>query len=341
MLVIEDSSESTHSVVYSNKYMDRQTLLEQKRQRLQELKLRRLNQSEAATEIDELVDRLQYEPKLSVSVAVQTDAPTSDRHAHNYIHSEAGDPHGKGTTMHSDREKITYDKGIQAGVAVEIIQESAEEAVEPAIAEEVVGPSEEDLNSSLEKSLKTLNKLLLQDSAETDFFVDGESLKESLIRPSTSSAFSVTQILPGVEDRTIAAMDVSPRKSVIVVSYQKNSLLQKQQQQQLRLGLQADHPTSFESVIRSPGLAVVYNLQGSKPIPEAYLLATSPIFSIKFDKSGGSVSKLIGGLRSGKVVIWEVNDDSMAFLPLLISPILSSNSTSLIKGSAALGEKTL
>ncbi|CAH2353219.1 hypothetical protein CLIB1423_09S05468 [[Candida] railenensis] len=323
--------------------MDRQTLLEQKRQRLQELKSRRINSQTSvapeknASEIDDLVERMQVIPKTMVSVGVQTDP-------HESV------PNNEETERYSQPPKmgkITFDKGVQA-VPIATDHFAEQQNIDSAKENEIQSGSKneqnltddslseeidfENLNSEVSKSLKTLNKLLVQESQEPNYFSVNENQPTDLgyTISNSISALIHSNTIPGIGGRAVKCMDVcQSHPELIVVSYAARN--EYHTINDSNRGRDDGNGASLDRMKNSPGCAGVYNIGGKSPVLEFYLLATSSISSIKFDR--GQPNKVIGGLSNGRVVIWELqnNGHSIVLLPSLVSPILSTSSNSLIR----------
>lgn len=307
------------------------------------MKLRRINlqtlaaPEKKASEIDDLVERLQVLPKTMVSVGVQTDPHES------VLHNEETEKYSQPPKM----GKITFDKGVQAvpiasdhygqqenndsatEIETQLRSKNEQNITEDSQPEEI---DFESLNSEVAKSLKTLNKLLVQESQEPNYFLVNENQPVDLGHAISNgiSAFIHSNTIPGISGRAVKCMDVcQSHPELIVISY---AARQEYHTIDASNNGSADGSgASLDRMKNSPGCAGVYNIGGKSPVLEFYLLATSSISSIKFDR--GQPNKVIGGLSNGRVVIWELQNygHSIVLLPLLVSPILSTSSSSLIR----------
>lgn len=327
--------------------MDRQTLLEQKRQRLQELKLRRLANSSHSTEIDELVERL-LSPKVLVSVGTQTDEIIGLQNVNKPIDQPVEDSKGTSTDggatlpVQLTKPKVTFDKGVQA-VSVDELEErerererieekerennrQAQESLTLTEKQNDLAVTDPDVITDLvEKSLKTLNKLLVQERNEPDVFTNSIDMAVS---SSTSGTMNGETNIPfqrlkwslSQQKRPVVSVDVAisdPNLIVVAYGHPKVPLISL---------------PSGSSDSDSPGLAVVYC--GSPSVQEFILLATSTITTARFD----GPHRIMAGLANGKVVVWELANrhSEMVILPLLASPILSSSSALMTGNSQSL-----
>ena len=321
--------------------MDRQSLLEQKRQRLQELKQRRLgNTNHDDKLVNELIDQFQSSPvqpnTKQVNVAIQVDLP-SQEHSLNYISN--GIPTVDDESNTKDKNFITYDKAIQtidepSDTETEIkqtIDDEVNESSETIENDTVTEIDESKLNSSMKHTFKFLNKIITQEAIDSSIlknFLENEELKNEFdkssdTRVSENDPFQLNLEIPAVKSRSIKYIDISPHfPELMVASYSlENSSINHLISNQLH----------FNGLTQSPGLAIIYNIKGSKAFPEYFLHCTSSITEIKFDKV--NPRKVIGGLSDGKVVIWNLLDNrrnSVAILPLLMTPVLSNIASSII-----------
>jgi dynein intermediate chain len=321
--------------------MDRQSLLEQKRQRLQELKQRRLgNTSHDDKLVNELIDQFQSSPikpnTKQVNVAIQVDLAPQE-HDVNYISN--GIPIHHNESDANEKNVITYDKAIQttdepSDTEIENktrIVDEPNESLETIENDSVVEIEESKLNASMKHTFKFLNKIITQEAIDSSIlknFSESEELKNEFDRSfdnqvSENGPFRLNLEIPVVKGRLIKYIDISPHfPELIVASYSlENSSINHLISNQLYLN----------GITQSPGLAIIYNIKGSKAFPEYFLHCTSSITEIKFDKV--NPRKVIGGLSDGKVVIWNLLDNgrnSVAILPLLMTPVLSNIASSII-----------
>lgn len=291
--------------------MDRQSLLEQKRQRLQELKKRRQividNDKNSVDSIIKDLESSRKENKL-IDVGVQVDS--IDRERSSYV---------KPT---KEKEYVMFDKAIQ--VDMPLIDENTHEvkieidkdndnindndndndANNTSGIRRVTNIPEDELNENIKETLKLVNKLIIEESLDissiSDYkvaYTENNDSSSDLKNPTKR----MLNIVP-IGNRLIEYIDVSPLfKELVVVAYSSENKLSKE----------------------SPGFAIIYNISGNKEFPEYFLKCTSPIKVIKFDIH--NLNKLYGGLEDGRVVLWDLTftkSTSTAILPHLSSPIL-------------------
>lgn len=282
--------------------MDRQALLQQKRQRLQELKLRR---APDPARVDEVVAR------LGVSVAVQTaprEAPGAAAAA------PAPTPATRPPTS-----RIRYDKGVQATPEAEAAAE-AEAVAEAEAAEPAAELNEDALNASLAHSLKTLSRVVLAAELEEGARARAGTERRRGHADAAAAAAVAVAPLPNA-GRVVGDIDVA-EDGAVVVAYAETGAADS-----------GDGVGAYERVRRSPGLAVVYHPLGGgdarRLAPAFYLVAPAAITAVRFD--AGSADTVMGGLASGRVVVWEPRaEGAVVVLPLLVSPVLSSSGAALI-----------
>lgn len=289
--------------------MDRQALLQQKRQRLQELKLRR---APDAARVDEVAAR------LGVSVAVQTaprEAPGATAAA------SAPTPASRAPTS-----RISYDKGIQVTPLIEAEAaeaaeaEAATEAATEAAAEPAAELNEDALNASLAHSLKTLSRIVLAAEPEEGARARAGADRRHGHADAAATAAVAVAPLPSA-GRAVGDIDVA-EDGAVVVAYAEAGATES-----------GDGGGAYERVRRSPGLAVVYHPLGGgdarRLAPASYLVASAAITAVRFD--AGSADTVMGGLASGRVVVWEPRaEGTVVVLALLVSPVLSSSGAALI-----------
>ncbi|RLV89750.1 hypothetical protein JA1_005021 [Spathaspora sp. JA1] len=135
--------------------MDRQLLLEQKRQRLQELKQRRSQQHQKKdpdVDVDAIIDSLNKQKDDVASISVGIDVSTQTIEQVKPVHTEG----------------IRYDKAIQT---IEDIQEEPKVQDQPVKTNQLTSKqqiSESELNQALSNSLKLLNKLTVTSTIELE-----------------------------------------------------------------------------------------------------------------------------------------------------------------------------
>lgn len=318
--------------------MDRQSLLEKKRQRLQELKQRRLGESGTTlenTSFEDIADTLKQQPSEArqVSVAIQTDQFPKPNHPDpgSYVPGQFTRSEGV----------VTFDKGIQVEPLILDDENLEETLLEPQAKElplvtedEKLGNGEHEaaeveveVNQELLQSLKRLNKVIAKDPGYPSLFADFAKtvpIAEGVDDAETEklkTPFHIEQSLPPIEGRSISSIDISNYLSgLLVVSYSGTSKAKKS----------VSSETCSSRIRHSPGLAVIYSIKEDKPFPEMFLECTSPISRVRFDRS--TPSKIIGGLITGKIVIWDLADikeDKIGILPTLKSSVISSIGSTL------------
>lgn len=298
--------------------MDRQSLLEQKRQRLQELKLRRLQGSSSPSKsIDDLIHSLQQPKGKAIDVAVQVDTVTTAILDTPALAAPRDiDTHDKETQI------VTYDKGIQ----VEPI-ESKYPYIPPSGSQPIADPiptpttspdnpehEPENLNPDLVDSLKRLNRVLALDADLPSLFADFTKVPVSEDPNHNQTQHAVEQMLPPVAGRYVT--DIDTNSEFIVVAYSAYNHDQKFLE------------SAANRIRYAPGLAIIYSIRASKPFPEFFLEASTSVSKIKFEPH--SAAKIIGGLKDGKVVIWDITScepNKISILPSLKSSLLASLKT--------------
>lgn len=285
--------------------MDRQTLLEQKRQRLQELKLRRTGNAGSTqddAQVAQLIEKL-LSPSVvkMVSVAVQVD-----------LTGTAGSSQQFERKIDPDKENLTYDKGVQA-TTEEIVETEADvaqpkERLEKETLTEVEFTDTYSLNAAIVKSIKLINKVhvskltnpvVIDTNAITDY---SEKIDFKVRSGVTQNPFVKSGSISNV-DRPVQCIAMSPHFSELTV-------------------------VAFASKAgrnSSPGLAVIYSIKNNTLFPEYYLHCSTPITTIQFDSNASH--KIIAGLADGKIVIWDLQNrqkSTVAVLPLLQTPLFSA-----------------
>lgn len=295
--------------------MDRQSLLEQKRQRLQELKLRRLQGSTSPSKsIDDLIHNLQQPKGKPIDVAVQVDiVPTATLDIPAVAAPQNTGTHGK------EIQVTTYDKGIQVEPIEPIDPYIPSSDLSP-IADPAPAPTPhpdspehepEKLNPDLVNSLKRLNRALALDADLPSLFADFTKVTISEDTNRNQTRHTVEQMLPPVPGRYVTDIDTSADFIVVAYSAYNHDL---------------KFLESAANRIRyAPGLAIIYSIRATKPFPEFFLEASTPISKIKFEPH--SAAKIIGGLKDGKIVIWDITScepNRISILPSLKSSLLES-----------------
>lgn len=324
--------------------MDRQSLLEQKRQRLQELKQRRLVTANTDEKlVNELIDQFQTLPSQrnskQINVAIQVDIAPQE-HESSSINNE--NPIHNENANEGENNIITYDKAIQTVDEPSDTETESRTTVNEDINEDnetieddpVIVIEESKLNASMKQSFKFLNKIIALEALDSSIlktFADDEEMKNRFDKAidgniSKNDPFQLILEVPVIKGRLVKDIDISPHYTeLMVASYSlENSSINQLISSQL----------NFNNSIQSPGLAIIYNIKSSKAFPEYFLHCSSSITKIKFDKL--NPHKVIGGLSDGKVVIWNLLDNrrnSVAILPLLMTPLLSNIASSMISNS--------
>lgn len=290
--------------------MERQALLEQKRQRLLELRQRRSE----INAIDAKKVTPSHEPHLTKKkdFSVQVDLiPNTTAHA-----SIESAP-----TINLGHDVFKFDKSVQTddlSLQESEIKSSIEERsdllaspveitnLEP-VEDTTVAPLQDPqniLSDNLQKQLKAWNidlpfsdlRLGLQQSNEhdpaTEPFQLSTQLNNFLNRP-------VILIVPNLQF-----------PELILVAYGKETSIRR---------------SSDIKGISAAGLAVIFNTKSTKLIPEFFLQCTSEITTITFDKS--NPTKVFAGLKNGQVVMWDLNKvppTKIALLPTLKTSLILS-----------------
>lgn len=203
--------------------MDRHSLLEQKRQRLQQLRLKRPEPAEIAA--NSIVDALPPQ-KPQKDVAIQTDATPVRSAPHSVPHS-APRP-----------ERTTFDKGIQVDALIDAV-EKPKQASKP-----VVAPKPPAIPKPVPvKEPTRLQRLLAEEIPYESPSQDSDQVP----------AFAVASQFKTAVERPILVVDFSPhhpRLMVVAYSHTKTN--------KTRSGT----PVPRQTLV-SPGLAVVYDLKES------------------------------------------------------------------------------
>lgn len=275
--------------------MDRHQLLEQKRQRLAELRQRRLAASGSgnvlvetdlisAKEIGESIEMKPSRIKPLVNVGVQVKPETS----------------GSKSKITVIKEVAKFDKAVQTinRDTVKPQEEEKEEKEEKEetnndneiVVEKETNYNENDLNKLLKEAIIFLSEIVAQVTVKsTDDVQFVSSFKNDLIQ--LVNEYNSNNGVPTI-------IDVSPQPNEFIISFN-------------------DKPDND-----FPGLAIIYQLKNDKVVPVNFLGCESSISILKFDHS--SNKKVIGGLKNGRVVVWEIDDqnsDESVLLPTLMSPV--------------------
>lgn len=281
--------------------MDRQALLEQKRQRLQELKQRRSELQKSST-----VSQVPSLPVLvKVDFAVQVDppavntlqtAPTSDIRPNEH---------------RSDVKR--FDKAVQT------------EFEEDSDIEEIPSPP------STKENIKEENEL---DPVETTGLTPQELVEEALEDQLEQSklGFSFSNLRLGVKDPGTVQEDT---KEPFNVANGLTHFLDRpithistviQFPELILVGYGRSKEKKLDDISGSAGLAVIFNRNAFPMVPEFFLQCTSPITAIDFNTT--DPFKIVAGLENGRVVMWdltEVNPTQIAVLPTLQTTTLAAS----------------
>lgn len=274
--------------------MDRHKLLEQKRQRLAELRLRRLAASEQPsgievgtepviileTDVSNATEALQKQPLVDVGVQVK---------------------HNKPSTVDNNKvikEVTKFDKAVQTVKREVIVEEEKQEDIKEEVVDVVkeTNFNENHLNKLLKEAIVFLNEIMahvtVKSSSQVQFV---SSSKDDLIQ-------MVNEI--DSDNGVPYLIDVSPQPNEFVVGFNRGVA------QELA------------------GFAIIYKVKNGKVIPVHFLGCESPISVIKFHQSTNK--KVIGGLQNGRVIVWEIDENiynNAVLLPILMSPVDYTNSS--------------
>lgn len=274
--------------------MDRQALLEKKRQRLLELQQRRAG-VHAAGSIEELLP-VPESVSVKVDFGVQVDLlPTQSKEVHRPI------------PIQHNLDVLRFDKGVQTNfedVETETVQHKEEiEEVKEVEVEAELPPSQQvedalkDQFEQLGLRFSDLRLGLKQESAQT---LDNSDVPFKEVH-------GISKFL----ERPVVAVATTKRfPNILLVAYGRPRA------KQPRL-----------SVLSLPGLAVIFNRDPKdSPVPEFFLQCISPISTIIFDEA--DPFRVIAGLSNGRLVMWDltsVKPTQIAILPTLQSSTLVSS----------------
>lgn len=247
--------------------MDRHQLLEQKRQRLEELRSRKKAENDHKP------------PKKDFAIQKDWEVPP----------------------VVTFKERITIDKAVQIGPENEKGEKSDEQEREISKGEETIkldflegqkndnfhkketiSPHLHDwtiINATLRDAIRDLGKLSIPQPPR-----DYVSTPKTISTPTNK-----LQKLSSTFNGTPTAMAKSPINGLLAVAYSRK--------------------------------AVVYNTE-PQLFPEYYLESVSPITAIIFDSE--SPSRIVGGLKSGSVVVWDLDSHiskTVSYLPSIRSPV--------------------
>ncbi|KAG2735672.1 hypothetical protein G9P44_001886 [Scheffersomyces stipitis] len=307
--------------------MDRQTLLEQKKKRLQELKQRRLTGSSPDdTSVDSLLQQIEKSKlaKKSVEVGIQVDFSVDVAVLHKHEQSTAKSLNEQ---FKVEKECTTFDKAIQTTDISETVEnENNEKIAYEGQKEELKDKishieqerrvtvaeffDEKKLNESLRESIKILSKLKSVQTVDLKDIRNYAEGAQETIQDKIAAGDSPIQrfiLSEGITHKPVSSIDFSshfPELVVIAYSSKKSTIPQPKGE--------------------SPGLVIVYSMRENTLFPEFFLHATAPVTVVKFDRTDSR--KIIGGLANGKVVIWDLqnrNPTKVIIIPQLSTPVYS------------------
>lgn len=282
---------------------DRQAILNQKRQRLQELRQRRAELSSSGTvNFSASPEPL---PRTRVDVSVQVDLIPQSEDA-----SEVHVP-----TIESS-QTIRFEKGIQTDESpIDEVENSAigiETQATPNIdQEQTLGQ----LNAPIEsKETKTnFSDELKNQLSAWNVEIPFSDLRmgvppQSAIDSTTSAPFRVKSQLRDFIKRPIVQIASSPHfLELVLVAYGKSDTLKR---------------SGESSAVLLAGLAIVYNTKADVLVPEFFLQCASPISFVTFDK--GNPAKVFAGLENGSIAMWDLANVKLSQIALL--PTLQTSS---------------
>ncbi|EGV62475.1 hypothetical protein PSN45_001240 [Yamadazyma tenuis] len=268
--------------------MDRQSILEQKRKRLEELRQRRLaNNDEKYADNAVKEEAISKVIRVDASVQTQSDSP---------FRSNA-------TSTINSLEITKFDKAVQTVNStpnhpvqtslIEVKDATQKESLDSILLD--LNVNEKDLHSSLKSAVTLLHEVL---ATSIEPSVDSPAIQTD----EEKGLIFVTTEVHAIKNRVPISIEVSTTPNEFLVNFNNNELEE------------------------FPGFAVIYRNLNGKVIPMKFLASLSPINCIKFDEF--SPSKVIGGLTNGRVVIWELAESSgedAVILPTLMSPSDYSN----------------
>lgn len=285
--------------------MDRQALLEQKRQRLQELKQRRseLQKSSGAP--------LVPSPPVLVKVdfAVQVDLPA--RNAIETIVQSSGD------AREGRLDVQRFDKGVQT--SFEELSGGEDSPAEAILDDEIHEENERTAPETVEPTRQDM----VEDALEEQLARSVVAFKFSNLRlgvkdpgtveVNTKEPFNVVSELTGFLDRPITSIStIAKFPELILVAYGNRNA--------------EKIDTKSDTLTGSAGLAIIFNRNAEPMVPEFFLQCTSTIAVIEF--STVDPFKIVAGLENGRVVVWNLTDvkpTQIAILPNLQTTTLAAS----------------
>lgn len=299
--------------------MDRQQLLEKKRQRLLELKLRRSAVSVVDSSVPEpSAEALLPPPKVDFSVQVDPPKPPVSQASTPRIQSPV--PQGTHKIHKSVQTDLVSSADSMRGF-VEVIPE----VVPPLPSSPEPMPKEQVIHQALEKQLLSLGY------SEIRMGIKHVSAPASYSR----IPFNMSVSIPKFLGRSIACVATTTHHpSLILVAYGKPLQTNDKPLQTNDKALQTNDKAlltndkarqSKEAVESLSGLAVLFNRSTDSVTPEFFLQCTSAISKVAFDKS--DPFRVVAGLENGRVVMWDltaVAPTQVAVLPTLQTSYISS-----------------
>lgn len=298
--------------------MERQALLEQKRQRLLELRQRRSEIHSA--DLKDAASSPEPQVRKKVDFSVQVDL-ISESHTHASIDS-APEPN-------SARNILKFDKSIQTDdlslLASDVKSSTEEQSALITSPPEVTDLKQADVSKDSPiqdpRSIVRDNLCDQLNAWNIEFFFSDLrlGLQQTKEHDPTTEPFQIMSQLHNFLSRPI--VQVVPNLhflELILVVYGKMA-----------------SPLRYSDVkgTSSAGLAVIFNTKSSKLVPEFFLQCTSTITSSTFDKS--NPTKVFAGLENGQVVMWDLSKvlpTKIALLPALQTSLIVSKENFSKKG---------
>lgn len=294
--------------------MERQALLEQKRQRLLELRQRRSEISSVDTENV----TPSPEPRVSkrIDFSVQVDL-ISESNTHASIESTP-----KGT---STQNVYKFDKSIQTEdllLRATDVQSSSGEQDDP-----IINPvdvpnlkhTEDNTEISVQNPQNVISDNLEKQLDAWDIRFSFSDLRLGLqepkeLDPATEPFQNISQLENFLTRPIVLIVSNLHFSDLVLVAYGKDTSLRR---------------SPDVRGISTAGLAVIFNTKSKLLIPEFFLQCTSSITYITFDKSNSA--KVFAGLANGQVVMWDLGKvlpTKVALLPTLQTSLIVSKEKS-------------
>ncbi|KAI3406989.2 hypothetical protein KGF56_000282 [Candida oxycetoniae] len=262
---------------------ERHRILEQKRQRLLELKRKRITQVGSLTDDSELLKKIdvatQTAPVCFASTSPKLSTKDSELNSEDALKAE---------TFQVDVELRRFDKGVQVtGISEDNNNNDTNsksnscnlEREKPRVINKIE-VSDSELSNALIESIKVINRLHITKTIELD---------PVKVESKTKLQFVSSKIILPL-DRELQTFDISPHTaSQILVGFQR--------------------PQQYEF------FAILYQLQDQTLLPYHYLTCSSELTQLKFDIHQGN--RIIGALKNGELVIWEIDDSALIQVPTL------------------------